>query len=331
MILQANSENIKKAAELIQQSELVAFPTETVYGLGANALDEKAINKIFSLKKRPQTDPLIVHIHNLSQVFEFATLNQTQEKCLNKLAIFWPGPLSIILPKKNVIPDLVTSCGPNVALRIPNHHVALELLKTCNLPLAAPSANPFGYVSPTTAEHVYDSFINQSDQLKIILDGGQCQIGLESTVLSLSASDEVPTILRPGAITFETLSNLLGEVRISNKTAKLQDNQQSPGQLEQHYSPHTKLVFKDNTKDINFKNAALISFGPQNSDFKKYKSVRILSDENNPNQIAHNLFCALRELDKLDFEVIVVDTCALRKTGMGLAILDRIGRAAAKR
>ena len=198
MRVKATEENIKLAGKIIKEGGLVAFPTETVYGLGANALNPYAVAKIFEVKKRPTFDPLIVHISKIEWLEKLTT--QVDEKALKLIEKFWPGPLTLVLPKSNIVPDIVTAGLPTVAIRMPSHNVALALIENAETPISAPSANPFGYISPTTADHVERML---GDKIDLILDGGKCPIGIESTVLSLI--DEEPKILRPGGLPVEEI------------------------------------------------------------------------------------------------------------------------------
>jgi L-threonylcarbamoyladenylate synthase len=219
---------IEQAAKLLVEGRLVAFPTETVYGLGANALDPAAVQKIFEAKGRPLTSPLIVHVATVAMARNLASHWPPEADALAER--FWPGPLTLILPKAAHVPDLVTAGFPSVGIRIPAHPVALELLRACGIPLAAPSANRFTQLSPTTAEHVGQGL---GDRVDLILDGGPCKVGIESTVLSLSGP--TPRILRPGQITQSEIEAVIGPVEIGAGA-------ESPGQHPKHYSPRTPVV-----------------------------------------------------------------------------------------
>ena len=223
---------IEKAAHIIQEGGLVAFPTETVYGLGADALNPMAVASIFEVKQRPQFDPLIVHVADLRQAE--ILVKRLPSRAVQLAEAFWPGPLTLVLEKAPFVPDLVTASLPTVALRIPDHPLALSLIRESGRPIAAPSANPFGGVSPTTADHVRQSL---GDKIGMILDGGPCRVGVESTVLSLVG--DTPLLLRPGGISLEELQSLLGEVAL----AKDGPVPQAPGQLPSHYAPSTPLWF----------------------------------------------------------------------------------------
>lgn len=237
-ILPATSENIKKAAEIIREGSLVAFPTETVYGLGADALNPHAVARIFEAKNRPCFDPIIVHIAEFSQVRRLCSSADKRAKKL--MERFWPGPLTLVLPKSQIVPDIVTAELPTVAVRMPSHPVALSLTKEAETPIAAPSANPFGYLSPTTAAHVREQL---GDKLDLILDGGRCPIGVESTVIFLAEGKVL--LLRPGGLALEDIENVIGKVEIPppNPLRPL-----SPGQLPKHYSPRTPIRLLTNGK-----------------------------------------------------------------------------------
>ena len=320
MIYPATDLNISKAAELIRLGSLVSFPTETVYGLGADALNQAAVEKIFELKGRPQSNPLIVHISDISQIELVAKTNDKIKKQIEILKCFWPGPLSLVLPKSENIPDNVSAGLQTVAVRIPRNPVAIKLIEKSNTPLAAPSANPSNYVSPTSAGHVEESF---GFKAPLILDGGSTEIGIESTVLSLV--DDIPRLLRPGAVTLEELQEKIGEVKVNYKS-----NSEiiSPGMLPTHYAPRTRVEFISEV-DLSslparvglilFSNSVNVPKSPS------IISIRRLSGDSNSKEIASKLFSALREMDSKGLNLILVDTCS--KVGLGRAIMDRLERA----
>ena len=226
---------IEEAAAALKAGKLVAFPTETVYGLGANALDEAAVKRIFAAKERPSTDPLIVHIAHVGQVTQCATAFPANAR---KLALsFWAGPLTLILPKKPSISDLVTAGLPNVALRAPSHRVARALMEMSGIPIAAPSANRFSRPSPTTAAHVKGDLDGRID---LILDGGPTDIGLESTIVDFTV--DPPVVRRPGGITYEQVHSLVPEVVLATGEADESEPQVAPGQLMRHYAPRAELT-----------------------------------------------------------------------------------------
>ncbi len=328
MVPNVEQADIMKAAGLLAEGKLVAFPTETVYGLGADARKESAVAKIYETKGRPSNNPLIVHIATVDEMCRYADIESSWnptvvKEWLTKLTPLWPGPLSVILPRGKDIADTVCGGGTSVALRIPRHPVALALLRAFKGPIAAPSANPSMYVSPTTAQHVRDSL---GDKVDFILDGGACQVGLESTVLSLLSP--IPRVLRPGAITLDTLRHTLGcpiEGPLSSgqpQTGELL----SPGLLAKHYSPRTKVRLRtaiSQGERLPEKTGVLIF-----SDWKPTfptTTTRILSKCGDLEEVAARLFGALRELDEADLDLIVVDTC--EPIGLGEAIMDRLIRA----
>ncbi len=312
-IVKPTSENIKTAAELLKKGEVIAFPTETVYGLGAIAFNERAVAKIFELKKRPSFDPLIVHIAEISMLEEVCYFNEKAKRLADK---FWPGPLTLVLPKKEKVPGIVTSGLPTVAVRMPAHKVALELIKQCGLPIAAPSANPFGRLSPTKAEHVLSYF----GERLFILDGGECKIGLESTIIDLT--QEVPVILRPGGVPPEEIEKILGKIEIKIKSSS---SPKAPGQLKKHYSPSTPLKIFREKETFSGKRIGFIAFS--NLPAKKYEVVKILSPSGDLKEAAANLFRFLHELDKMELDLILVEP--VPEKGLGLAIMDRLKRAEA--
>lgn len=315
-IVQSSPQMIARAADLLRRGKLVAFPTETVYGLGADATNDKAVASIYEAKGRPQFNPLIIHVADTTSVQNFVVWNEKAE-FLAKL--FWPGPLTMVLPRRPDAPiSLLASAGlDTLAVRCPNHPIALDLIRETGLPIAAPSANASGKLSPTLAEHVYDSL---GDHVDLILDGGPAQVGVESTVLDLST--DIPTILRHGGITLEDLSELLGEVRCALSD---DDAPKSPGMLSSHYAPH--LPMRLNALEATSQEAFL-TFGDERA--IKGGVVRLnLSPSGNPVEAAANLFAMLRKLDCPEYSGIAVMPIA--ETGLGAAINDRLRRAAAPR
>ena len=317
------------AARTLLAGGLVAFPTETVYGLGGIATQPETVARIFSAKNRPHFDPLIVHFADPKHVQPFVS---AWTKTAQQLAdAFWPGPLTMVVPRTDLIPDLVSSGLPTVAVRIPDHPVARKLLSSVNQPVAAPSANPFGRISPTTAQHVQDGL---GDKVDYILDGGPCRVGLESTVVSLV--DE-PTILRPGGISIEDIERVIGSVqRIAppaNSDAEPVTAPTAPGMLERHYAPITKLVLADTLDEITeFANnnsqqrVGLLSPHPVKTS-SEFCCVEVLSKRGDLVECAANFFAALRRLDAAGLDTIV----ALRfpERELGIALNDRLRRAAA--
>jgi len=314
-------QNLVEASEILISGGLVAVPTETVYGLAANALDPMAVAKIFEVKNRPFFDPLIVHCRNSEEAFRYA--ENISSLALKLARAFWPGPLTLVLKKRDQIPDIVTSGSQFVALRVPNHKLLNHLIELLPFPLAAPSANPFGYISPTTAEHVNDQL---GDQIPYILDGGPCKIGLESTIVSFK--QDIPLVLRLGGVPIEALEAFLGPVEVIGKSTL---EPEVPGQLDSHYSPGKPLILsEDLAKDFEKyrdKKIGLLAFN--NVDFSQniYKTY-FLSKKGDLTEAATNLFSALRELDQSDVEIIL--TKLVPDYGLGKAINDRLKRAAWK-
>lgn len=312
--------DLNRAKLELDAGNLVAIPTETVYGLAANALNPNAVLKIYETKGRPTFNPLIVHVHDVNQFHHF--VNNVPEAVQLLAASFSPGPITFVLPKKSIIPDIVTGGGETVALRIPNHPLTLELLKLLNYPLAAPSANPFGYISPVNAVHVYEQL---NEKIPYILDGGNCEVGIESTVISIK--DDKPVILRLGGTTPEAIQKVCPEVEMMLNTSS---NPQSPGQLKMHYAPLTDFMIGEIDKIIEQhpdKKIGVLSF------CETYKSENVLKNEVlSPNadlrEAAGNLFTSMRKLDAIGAELIVAEL--FPEEGLGLAINDRLRRAAAK-
>jgi L-threonylcarbamoyladenylate synthase len=313
--------DIKVVRDLLTKSELAGIPTETVYGLAANAFDPLAVAKIFKVKERPTFDPLIVHVSSLNQAKRFVEM--IPEKA-NRLATkFWPGPLTFIFKKKNIIPDIVTSGLDTVAVRVPNHPLTLELLKSINFPLAAPSANPFGYVSPTRAAHVNEQL---GAKIKYVLDGGNCSVGIESTIVGFE-DDEV-IVYRLGGCKLEEIEEVVGEVKIK---ANVSSNPVAPGMLESHYAPLTPIIIGDIRELVDkhkHKNIGIISFKDRIYGINSDRQF-ILSEKGNIDEAATRLFTGLRELDALNLQLIVSEY--VPDEGLGSAINDRLKRAEVKR
>lgn len=313
--------DIVEAKRLLENGAVIGLPTETVYGLAGNALDVQAVTRIFQVKNRPSFDPLIVHSNSLEKIAQFV---QEIPPLARQLAeAFWPGALTILLPKKDSIPDLVTSGLDTVAVRMPSHPLTRQLLDTLNFPLAAPSANPFGYISPTRAEHVQTQL---GDKIPYILDGGPCEVGIESTIVGFDQGN--PIIYRLGGIALEAIQSVIGEVQVLPHSTS---NPQAPGMLKSHYSPRKPLFINDlNTilKQYPAEKVGYMGFvslaaqlPPQNQIF--------LSESQNYAEAAQRLFAAMRALDAMpQLEVIVAEL--LPEEDLGRAINDRIRRAAAK-
>jgi len=323
--------NLARLAQLLRGGKLVAVPSETVYGLAANALDAAACEKIFDAKARPKTDPLIVHICELAQLTALAHAGPVAQKLATA---FWPGPLTLILPKTSAVPPVVTAGRDSVAVRMPQHPLFLELLKTCALPLAAPSANPFGYVSPTSAAHVKAGL---GGKIPAILDGGTCAIGLESTILDMRDEQHL-RILRPGAIGASALSEIAGvPVENFSKTPKQNEEQDdcpkvAPGLLSRHYSPRARVVLYDAIPPALANEAksdeALLYFNkPPIGQLKTEAAGTWLTTHNDQAEAARALFAALHTLDEKGFSTIHAE---LAPSGpLSTAINDRLRRAAA--
>lgn len=310
--------NIDFAADLLLKGKLVAIPTETVYGLAANALNEKAVLSIFEAKQRPFFDPLIIHLPDIDSISKYAEL---KDERLQKLAkTFWPGPLTLLLPKKNIIPNIVTSGLDQVAVRIPNHPLTLELLKKINIPLAAPSANPFGYVSPTEPSHVNDQL---GDKIDYILDGGACNIGLESTIVGIE--DGKVCVFRLGGLAIEEIEKNIEHVELRINSSS---NPKAPGQLKSHYAPKKPLYIGNISELINLnstKKIAIICFGEENFQNNSYMIFDLSKTKNLP-EAAINLFKFLRAADDSAADVVICEK--LPDIGLGRAINDRLRRAA---
>lgn len=312
--------DLKQAIQLLKDGELVGIPTETVYGLAGHGLNPAAIVKIFEVKNRPFFDPLILHISGAMELEKYAhSIPDDAYKLANK---FWPGALTILLPKKDIIPDLVTSALPDAGFRVPNHPLTLALLKELEFPLAAPSANPFGYVSPTSVQHVEEQL---GEKIKLILDGGICNVGVESTIIGFGG--ETPFIFRLGGISIEDLEETLGKkVEYANSSTQ---QKQAPGMLEQHYSPNIQILLGniENLLESNKeKKVAVISYSKNFPDtFKNY----VLSEQGSLAEAAQNLFAFLRVADKSGAEIILTEL--VPNVGIGRAINDRLKRASAKR
>jgi L-threonylcarbamoyladenylate synthase len=313
--------NLRRLAAALRSGALVAIPTETVYGLAANALDAKACRAIFAAKRRPANDPLIVHVRDLAQAEALAEFNPTARRLARR---FWPGPLTLVLPKKPSVPGIVTSGGATVAIRAPAHPLARRLLRLAKIPLAAPSANSFGYISPTTAEHVRDGL---GGRIPHILDGGASRVGVESTVLDVT-DPRRPRILRPGTVTAAQLEQFL-RVKVHGAKAKAgRARQLAPGMLERHYSPRTPLVLGNAGQPALPETAVIFLRKPTG---QTTGNVFWFSRRGALEEIARNLYRVLREVDVAGFRRIVAEPLPTEAGGLAVAINDRLKRAAAKR
>ncbi|WP_319475767.1 L-threonylcarbamoyladenylate synthase [Marispirochaeta aestuarii] len=309
---------IDKGALSLRQGKLTAFPTETVYGLGADALNRDAVKLIFKAKQRPFYDPLIVHISELQQldtlVLEFP------EKARRLAEAFWPGPLTLVLKKDSRVPDIVTAEHPTVAIRMPSNPWARELIHRAGTPVAAPSANLFGRTSPTTAAHVAEQL---SGSYEVLIDAGACRVGLESTVLSLAG--ERPLLLRNGGVSREQIEEIIGPVEVPEKTRA--GDAESPGMLPNHYAPLTPLLMVPDVRDYaENRDIGCILFEKPDIDFEG-PTVQV-SENRNADEIAVNIYAALRSLDGKGLRLIVCEWCP--DSGIGAAVNDRLTKASAK-
>ncbi|NBX93434.1 MAG: threonylcarbamoyl-AMP synthase [Proteobacteria bacterium] len=306
--------NIHSAVEALKKGELVGVPTETVYGLAADALNAAAVAKIYELKQRPLDHPLIVHAADLDTAKELVTT--FPDSALTLAQKFWPGPLTLVLPKKSVVPDITTGGLNSVAIRVPEHPVTLKLIRDTGFPLAAPSANPFGTISPTTAEHVEQSFGKKG---LIIIDGGPCRVGVESTIISFLGKE--PCILRLGGLSTEEIEATLGPIAVVGKSAK----SIAPGMLPQHYAPRTPLVLLNETDSLpNLNPMGLLTLSSP-AGCERFQAIQELSVTGNLQEAATRLYGAMRILDEMDLKLIVAYRFPDR--GLGRAINDRLERA----
>ena len=337
-VLTPDAAAYRQASDLLNRGKLVAFPTETVYGLGANALNREAVLSIFSAKGRPADNPLIVHIHDRSQLDDLCSIPPLAGRLMDA---FWPGPLTMLFVKKSAVPPEVTAGLPTVAIRMPSHPVAVALLKACGLPVAAPSANNSGRPSPTTAAHVLE---DMNGKIPLILDGGPCDVGLESTVLDLCHNQ--PTILRPGGVTKEMLESELGhEVLLAGSILRPLGESEpalSPGMRYKHYAPKGTVTLVEGPEDRTVpllrslcleqqqagKKACVLCFTEHLSSLSDCDPHDIGS-VSSPAEVAHRLFDTLRRLDEEGMEAVFSEV--IPPEGMGLAVMNRLGRAAAFR
>lgn len=316
-------EKIKIAAQIIKNGGIVVFPTETVYGLGADAFNEKAVEKIFKVKKRPFNDPLILHVSNKEWVFKL--VENVPKIAVELMDKFWPGPLTLIFKKSKIVPDITTAGLPTVAIRMPKNSVSLKLIKYSQTPIAAPSANLFGKPSATKMEHVIKDLGNKVD---FILDGGEPLIGIESTILDLTKSP--PELLRAGALPIKEIASIV-DIKISGHGRAVR----SPGMFPKHYSPKAKLIVVKKRDEI----VSYIQKLAQKYK-KEGKKVGILSTEENKNKYSskfcvkgfgekyQNLYSALREFDTEGIKIIIAE--GVEENGLGLAVMDRLYKASGK-
>ncbi len=316
MILKNSKENIAKAVAEIIAGDIVAFPTETVYGLGADGLNPTAVAKIFEAKQRPSFNPLILHISSRDQLKELVNIESNMVyKLINA---FWPGPLTLVLPKKNIVPDIVTAGNPTVAVRMPQHPIAKMLIETCGKPIAAPSANQFGFLSPTTAEHVEKQL---GKKVNIILDGGKSNVGVESTIVEVT--ENKIWLLRHGGISLEQLLEVCSSVEVKEIDT---NKPNAPGQLLHHYAPKIPMKFLSEItlNELDGKRVGGLFF-KENKTKINFAYIEFLSEVGDMREAAANLFFHLHELEVKDLDLIVVEP--VEEKGLGIAIMDRLVKA----
>lgn len=324
-------EEIKKQAKLLKEGRTVIFPTETVYGLGANALDEDAVLKIYEAKGRPSDNPLIVHIYEKEEVYDLAReISDQAEIVMDK---FWPGPITIILKKKDIVPNRTSGGLDTVAIRMPSHKIAREIIKQSGVPIAAPSANISGRPSPTKAKHVYEEMNGRVDGIVL---GGDCNFGLESTVLDMTS--EVPMILRPGSVTKEDLETVLEQVMIDPSLEKKEDNimAKAPGMKYTHYSPDADVYIVSGEKEkiinkINELTETNSEKGLKTGVMCLNENIELYNCEaiglgNNLEEVGSNLFGALREMDERKIDIVYSEEFSSK--GVGQAIMNRLNKSA---
>ena len=314
------SKDIQKAVQLLTEDQLVAIPTETVYGLAGNIFSEKAIKSIFSTKQRPFFNPLIVHIPSVKSLNDLVT--HVPEKAKLLAAAFWPGSMTLVLKKSKTIPDIITAGKDTVAVRVPNHPITLELLKKLPFPLAAPSANPFGSISPTKPAHVENYFRNS---IKMVLDGGSCANGIESTIIGFENED--PVIYRLGALALEEIEAVVGKISIKNKKEEKPD---APGMLARHYAPKTSTFLVDDVaaevkKNTGKKMGVLVFKSSLNNE---NITEIILSKKGSLQEAASRLYSAMHDLDSKNLDLIIAERFS--EFGLGKSINDRLQRATFK-
>ena len=314
---QQPSQAMLEAADFICKGGIGGIPTETVYGLAANALNPSAVRKIFEAKGRPFIDPLIVHVCDIDMAESIAYFDADAKKLADK---FWPGPLTMILKRRECISDIVTAGLDTVAVRMPAHPITSQLIRTTKLPLAAPSANPFGYVSPTTAAHVREQL---GDKIDFVLDGGECKCGVESTIVMMTSSPK--KLLRPGPIPPDAIEKALGEA-IDRSPKKNEAHPEAPGMLKSHYAPKSRLILFDDPAEIppDFEGEIIYQKRPDSPKKRDYW----LSENGGQEECAHNLFKLIRALDKNSKFGFYCQRAS--NSGIGLAINDRLSRAETK-
>jgi L-threonylcarbamoyladenylate synthase len=326
-IFPPTDESIARAADFLAQGELIGMPTETVYGVAANAMNPDAVAKIFAAKGRPSSNPLIVHLSDASDLGQVVSDSIAPSILyqVEKLSPYWPGPLTLVLPRSTSVPNIVTAGHSTVAVRVPENPIARKLIRRCGFPLAAPSANRSKYISPTLASHVEQGL---GPHVAMILDGGPCEFGIESTIVRLDG--EHATLLRPGIITREDLADRLQiEIRDAPTVHSEETDLVAPGMMHQHYSPRTPARLIDATDSGHVPHhCGRIAFQPLTANVvSKYADVDVLSSTGNLSEVARKLFASLRQMDERQLQMIHIDRCP--EQGLGLAIMDRLRRATA--
>ena len=330
LCLPATEENIRLGGRLLSEGQLVGFPTETVYGLGANALDEAAVRSICAAKGRPQDNPLIVHVAGKEDAFPLCHVTPLAEKLMDA---FWPGPLTLVMPKKDIVPHATCAGLDSVGVRCPDHPVALALIQAAKVPVAAPSANTSGKPSPTRAKHVFE---DMQGKIPLILDGGDCTVGVESTVLSVTG--DIPVILRPGKVTQQDIAAVAGDCKVADSVMRpLRENESapSPGMKHRHYAPEGKMTIvqgRDEAQVVSLlkamydenENACILC---RENLMTAFDERRVFSLGNTPEDTARILFAALRDMD--DMKVSRILCQGWDTGGVGLAVMNRMARAAA--
>ncbi|HPS14558.1 MAG TPA: L-threonylcarbamoyladenylate synthase [Spirochaetales bacterium] len=328
LLLDSSDQNLRAAGSAIAQGKIVAIPTETVYGLGADAFNAQAVAKIFAAKNRPTFDPLIVHVASASALDTVVRLVPPKARIL--VEALWPGPLTLVMPKREAIPDIVTAGLDTVGVRCPSHPVARKIIEYSGTAVAAPSANPFGYISPTTAMHVAKQL---GDRVDMIIDGGPCAVGVESTVIDMT--HEIPIVLRPGGMPLERIQELIGELAFPEKELKVFA---SPGQLKSHYAPHADLLLFEEGALARIDpasvpaHAAAIAFDTSMAEQLReatcFDMIYVLSPKGNILEAAANLFAVMRTADEAGFSTLYAER--VPDAGLGRAINDRLYRASKK-
>lgn len=320
MVSTAIGMSIDRAVQLLRAGEIIGMPTETVYGLAGNGLAPTVVAKIYAAKNRPSFDPMILHAYSKEAILSF--VKDIPDPLLPLVEKFMPGPLTILLEKKDIVPDVLTAGLPKVAVRIPSHKLARELLKHLDFPLAAPSANPFGYISPTTALHVKDQL---EGIIPYILDGGSCEKGLESTIIEYE--DNKIVVLRKGSVSIEDIESVVGKVDVRSHSSS---NPKAPGMIKSHYAPRIATTLNSihhTRKSYKLNRIGYLGWNKMSVQLDK-NNQRVLSFAGDLNEAARNLFRYLRELDALDLDIIILKK--VPNLGLGRAINDKLNRAAAK-